>query len=145
MPGHEASVVIHRPVEDVFEYMDDVSREHEWQPQLEDAQQLPPGPATVGSRRRYVSQFMGKRVENTYIIRTYEPNRRLLLETTPDSTINVTTEIRWESVPGGTKVTMSLDGSAKGPLKLVPRRLLSAAFAKDLERALTRLKERLEI
>ena len=144
MPGHAASIVIHRPVEEVFEYMDDVSREHEWQPQLEEAEQLPPGPAGVGTRRRYVSEFMGRRVENTYVIRRYEPNRRVVLETTEDSTLNATTDIRWESIPGGTRLTTSVDGSAKGALRLLPRSVLEAAFEKELKGALARLKRRLE-
>ena len=144
MPGHEASVVIHRPVEDVFEYMDDISHEHEWQPRLAEWEQIPSGPAAVGTRRRYVSEFMGRRVENTYVIRTYEPNRRLLLETTEDSSISTTTEIRWKPVPGGTQVTMSVDGRAKGALRLVPLRVLEAAFNRDVNSALARLKETLE-
>ena len=144
MPRYEQSIHIRRPVLEVFAYMEDISREHEWQAHLVEAEQTPRGPTAVGTRRRYVSQFMGRRVENTYVLRTYEPNRRVVLETTADSTISVRTEIHWTSVPGGTKVTMSLDGRAEGALRRVPRRLLAATFAKDVKRALARLKERLE-
>ncbi len=144
MPGHEASVLIDRPVSDVFEYMDDISREHEWQPQLVEAEQEPPGPAAVGTRRRYVSDFMGRRVENTYVIRSYEPNRRIVMETTEDSSLNATTEIRWRSTSGGTEVTMSFDGTPRGALSFLPRRMLEATFDREVKSALARLKERLE-
>ena len=144
MSGHEASVVIDRPVKDVFEYMDDISREHEWQPQLVEAEQAPPGPAAVGTQRRYVSDFMGRRVENTYVIRTYEPNRRIVLETTEDSSLKATTEIRWRAASGGTEVTMSFDGTPTGALRFLPRRMLEATFDKEVKSALARLKERLE-
>jgi uncharacterized membrane protein len=138
------TVVIERPVADVFSYMNDIAREPEWQPQLREAEQLPPGPAAVGSRRRYASDFMGRIVRNTYVIRIWEPNRRIVLETTPDSAVAATSEIRWEAVAGGTRVTMSVDGAPKGRLKLLPRRLVEAAFKRELETALARLKERLE-
>ena len=144
MSGHEASVVIDRPVKDVFEYMDDISREHEWQPQLVEAEQIPPGPAVVGTQRRYVSDFMGRRVENTYVIRTYEPNQRIVLETTEDSSLRATTEIRWRSASGGTEVTMSFDGTPTRALRFLPRRMLEATFDKEVKSALARLKERLE-
>ena len=144
MPEGAASIFIGRPVEEVFAYMNDVSREHEWQPQLREAAQSPPGPPRVGTERRYVSEFMGRRVENTYVIRAYEPNRRLVLETTPDSSLSAKTEVRWVPAEGGTEVAMSIEGSPKGPLKFVPRRLLEATFEKEVERTLSLLKERLE-
>ena len=82
------SIVINRPVDDVFEYMNDVRRELEWQPQLIEAEQSPAGPTAVGSRRRYVSEFMGKRLVNTYVVKIYEPNDRLVVETTKDSVLH---------------------------------------------------------
>jgi carbon monoxide dehydrogenase subunit G len=78
------------------------------------------------------------------VIRIWEPNRRIVLETTPDSALAATSEVRWEAVAGGTRVTMSVDGAPKGRLKLLPRRLVEAAFQRELETALARLKERLE-
>jgi uncharacterized protein YndB with AHSA1/START domain len=144
MPKGKARVVIGRPVEDVFAYMNDVSREHEWQPQLREAEQTPSGPPGVGTRRRYVSEFMGRRVENTYVIRTFEPNELLVLETTPESSLSAKTEVRWTPIGSGTEVTMSIEGSPKGALKLLPRRVLEATFEKEVERTLSHLKEVLE-
>ena len=144
MPSHEASVVIRRPVEDVFAYMDDVEHEQEWQPQLVEVEQIPEGPTRVGTRRRYVSEFLGKRLENTYVVLAYEPNRRVALQTTPDSVLDAASEIRWEAVDEGTRVTMTVDGRASGPLRFVPTRLLEATFEKEVRGALARLKERLE-
>ncbi len=144
MAAKRVSVVIRRPVDEVFDYMNDIDREHEWQPQLREAEQIPPGPPAVGSRRRYVSDFMGRRVENTYVIRTCEPRSRMVLETAGDSALKATSEILWEEVPGGTRVTMAVDGSPKGALRLVPRRLLEATFESQLRDTLGRLKRRLE-
>ena len=88
MTRQAKSIVIRRPVEEVFAYMDDVQREPEWQPQLNEAEQIPAGPTAVGTRRRYVSEFMGKRLENTYVVEVYEPNERLVVTTTKDSVLD---------------------------------------------------------
>ena len=144
MAGGAVSIVIRRPVSDVFEYMNDVSREHEWQPTLLDARQEPAGPTAVGSRRSYRSEFMGRTVENTYVVRVWEPNRRLVLESTPDSTLDAKSEVRWEAVDGGTRVTMTVEGSPKGAMRLVPRKLLEATMEKETKDALARLKKALE-
>lgn len=37
----EDSIVINRPVEEVFAYMDDIDKEHEWQPYLKEWSQTP--------------------------------------------------------------------------------------------------------
>ncbi len=144
MPSHEASIFIRRPLADVFAYMDNISHEREWQPKLVEAEQEPPGPTRVGSRRRYVSHFMGKRLVNTYVVKVYEINRRIICESTPDSVLRATTDIRWEEAEGGTTVTMALEGSASGALKFVPRRILEATFESEVTTALARVKQQLE-
>jgi uncharacterized membrane protein len=144
MPRYEESVVIRRPLREVFDYMNDIAREREWQPRLRKAEQIPAGPVTVGTRRRYVSEFLGKRLENTYVITTYEPGRRVVAETTDDSVLQASSDIRWEHVEGGTRVTMTLEGKTSGPLRFVPAPLVEANFAKEVRNALRLLKERLE-
>jgi len=141
---HQQSIVIRRPLADVFTYMDDIDREHEWQPHLREAEQTPVGPTAVGTRRRYVSDFLGKRLENTYVVQLFEPRSRIVLESTPDSVVDAKTDIRWESVGEDTRVTMALEGKASGPLRFVPNVLLEATFEKEVAGTLTRLKEILE-
>ena len=140
----QESVFIRRPLFEVVTYMGDITMEKEWQTHLVDAEQIPPGPTIVGTRRRYVSQFLGKELVNTYIVKIYEPGVRLVCTTTSDSVLDATSDIRWEEVDGGTKVTMTFEGSPAGPLKFIPRAMLDAAFENEVTSALTRLKERLE-
>ncbi len=144
MPSHRESIVIGRSLDDVFEYMNDVSKESEWQPQLREAEQIPPGPVEVGTRRRYVSEFMGKRVENVYVITAYEAKSRVVCETTKDAVMDATSDIRWEAVEGGTKVTMALEGKPSGALRFLPTSILEATFEKEVRGALSRLKVILE-
>ena len=144
MEAQEFSVVIQRPLSEVFAYLDDVEVEMEWQPNLREVEQIPPGPSVVGSKKRYVSEFMGKRVENTYEVVEMGPGWRVVYESTPDSALDATTEIRCEEVGTGTRVTMVVTGRPKGALRLLPKALLEKTSRDELEASLKRLKARLE-
>ncbi len=141
---YEESIVIERPVEAVFAYMDDISLEREWQPNLRDAIQTPPGQPDVGTEKRYVSEFMGRRFDNTYVNTEYEPNRRVAYTIKPGSDLQGTGEILWEQVDGGTRVTMRVEPKARGFLRFMPRGVLEAMYSKELQGTLARLKRCLE-
>ena len=141
---HEQEIVIERPLADVFEYMDDVSRESEWQPSIKEAFKEPPGPTAVGTRKIYISEFMGRRIQNTYVTREFGQNRRVVYETTPDSVLQARAELSFEPAGASTRVTMAFEGKVTGPLRLVPRRLLEKVYREELEATLTLLKTRLE-
>ena len=140
----EHQIVIGRPVSVVFAYMDDVSREGEWQPGISEARKDPPGPTAVGTRKHYVSEFMGRKIENTYVTRVFEPNEHAVYETTSGSVLQARAELRWEPVGSGTRVTMGFEGKVGGPLRFVPQRMLEGVYRKELESSLRLLKERLD-
>lgn len=140
----EHQITIRSPLAEVFSYMDDVSREHEWQPGILEARKEPPGETAVGTRKHYVSQFMGRRIENTYVNQVFLLNQRVVYETTPDSVLRAKAELRWETVDGGTRVTMSFEGKAAGALRFIPQRMLEGVYRKELETTLELLKTRLE-
>ena len=124
--------------------MDDVAREGEWEPNILEAYKEPPGQTGVGTLKRYVSRFLGKRIENTYVTKVFEPNRRVVYETTSDSVLQARVELLWATVGTRTQVTMSLEGKVGGVLRFVPGRVLDATYRKELESTLALLKERLE-
>ncbi len=144
MTSQSVTVLIERSAPDVFAYLDDVSREHEWQPNLRSAEKEPPGPTGVGTRKRYVSRFLGRDVENVYVVRELEPGRRVTYETAKGSAIEARSEIVCEPVEDGTRVTMKLEARPKGVLRFVPSAVLEAAYREQLDGTLQRLKERLE-
>jgi uncharacterized membrane protein len=144
MSRQSASVVIARPPEEVFGYMDDVSRESEWQPNLKSAKQDPPGPTALGTKKRYESRFMGRDLCNTYVVVEWEPGRRVVYETEKGSSIEARSEIRYEPEGQGTRVTMFIEGKPKGFLKLVPKAALELAYTEELKATLARVKNRLE-
>ena len=140
----EHQVVIGRPVSEVFAYMDDVTREREWQPGIREAWKEPEGPTAVGTRKHYVSEFMGRRIQNTYVTRLFERDRHVVYETTRESVLQARAELRWEAVGEGTRVSMAFEGKVGGPLRLVPKRVLEGMYRGELEKSLGLLKSRLE-
>lgn len=144
MPRYVESIVIRRTPADVYAYMDDVSREKEWQPNLVSAQQDPVGPTRVGTTKRYVSEFLGRRVENTYRILEMDPAHRVVQETLPGSSASIRSEVRWEPVPEGTRVTLAVDATPKGLMRLLPSALVESTTKKELSASLARLKRILE-
>lgn len=141
---YEDSIVIRRSVEDVFAYMQDITKEHEWQPNLREAGQTPEGEADVGTVRRYVTEFMGKRFENVYVNTVYEPNRRVAYESAPQSDTQAVGEVLWEAVEGGTRVTMRAKADLGGLLRFVPKGLVASIGKKELGDTLARVKAILE-
>jgi len=140
----EHQVVIASPISRVFTYMDDVSREREWQPSIVEAYKDPPGETALGTRKRYISEFMGRRMENTYVTTLFEPNQRVSYETTPDSVLRAKVELRFEPAGAGTKVTMAFRGKLTGPLRFIPQSVLEGVYHKELKSTLALLKQRLE-
>ncbi len=141
---YKQDVFIERSVADVFDYMDDISSEREWQPNIRKALKDPAGPTSVGTKKTYVSEVMGRTVRNTYLTTVFEPNTRVRYETTKDSTVQGNADFHWEQVGGGTKVTMTFEGKPTGILRLIPERVLGKFYQQELESTLKRLKQSLE-
>ena len=144
MAHYTESIVINRPVDVVFAYMNDLSREQEWQPGIQSAEQVPPGPQTVGTTRRYQSSFLGKKLRNVYVNRIYEPNRRVAYVSTAESDLTASADISFETAAGGTRVTMALEVEPPKKMRLVPKAMLDSTSRKQLRDSLSRLKSNLE-
>lgn len=144
MLEYEYTTVINRPLEEVFEYMQDITREREWQPNLREAEQVPEGEPGVGTRRRYVSEFMGRRFENVYVNTVYEPYHKVAYTTAPESDTQATGEVVWEKVEGGTRVTMRVEADVGGVLRFVPKGVIASVGKKELADSLARVKVLLE-
>jgi len=72
----EVSVVIKRPVEEVFSFTNDSADDTKWSSGLVEVNQVSEGPVGVGTIKREVNRILVKRIENTYEITEYEPNKK---------------------------------------------------------------------
>ncbi len=102
-PSLEASVVIERPVDEVFAFMDDPANEPLWQPGTTSSEYLTEGPVRVGTKGRSVSRQLGQTETNEWTITEYEHNRLVTSEIQfGDFRLRATWQ--YASVPEGTRV-----------------------------------------
>ena len=75
MARAEKSVVIERPVEEVWAYLNDCSHDPEWMSMITETEKLTDGPVGVGTIQRSAAKLLGRRIDTTFEITEHEPNR----------------------------------------------------------------------
>jgi uncharacterized membrane protein len=139
-----SSVEIARKPEDVFAYLDDLSRHPEWQDSLVSVQIETPGPTRVGTRIKQTRQTPGGKRTMTVGVTAHDPPRRVAFRGL-DGPIRPTGEVILEAVDDGarTRLTQELDlvGHRLGKL-LVP--LIRSQVRKEIPRNQEKLRANLE-
>ena len=138
----EGSVVINRPIEDVFAYLAVVGNWPQWNTGMEEAEQTSEGPAGVGTKCRGVNVFMGQRMEWTSEITVFELNKKVEQKII-SGPMSVEQSVTVEAVEGGTKLTLAGEGETGGLFKLAEP-VVNRNMKKQMEGNLASLKEILE-
>jgi uncharacterized protein YndB with AHSA1/START domain len=112
----EDSIIIHRPIEEVFAYVADQTNAPQWQPDVLEVRRTTDGPIGVGTRHSAVRQFMGRRLELTNEYIRYEPNK--VITFTGDGAARFETSYLTEATPDGTKLTCKMQMEPGGLLGL---------------------------
>ncbi len=137
--GH--STEIGRTPEEVFAYLTDPAKLASWQ-DVEEVEQLTPGPVGPGTRFREVHQVLGRRrVEITEVV-GFEPSRRFEIRVVEGPPIDG----RWSFEPTdrGTRLTLTPTVRLAGPLRALRplvalgTALVFAGFHRRLKHALER-------
>ncbi len=142
MARMETSVVIDRPIEEVFEYATNPENDTKWQSGILESGLVSDGPVGVGSVTREVRTFLGRRLESTSEITEYEPNAKLAFKST-SGPIQYHAQLLFEPVQGGTKLTITGEADTAGFFKLAEG-LVVRQFEKEMQAALASLKGILE-
>ena len=138
-----ASIEIARASEEVFAYIDDLSRHGEWQATIEQITVLTEGPTRVGSRARDRRKVPGGVREITYEITEHDPPRRASFRGV-DGPVRPVGAVTVAPLDGGrSRVTVELDFEGHGFGKLLLP-LVRRDAAKNVPQDQQRLKERLE-
>jgi uncharacterized protein YndB with AHSA1/START domain len=138
-----ASVVIDRPVEDVFAFVADFENSPKWQSMVQESERLSPGPTSQGSTFREYAKAMGSKGWVTIEITGYERNRGIAYKSTRFGALAPIAAFSFEPSGDGTKVAFSGDPNPVGPLKPM-RGLLSRIASRLWQRNLDSLKQLLE-
>jgi hypothetical protein len=137
----ELSVVINRPLEACFAYLTDLANDLEWRREWIDAEKTTDGPHGVGARYRLTGALVGRRIATVYETIAYEPNR-LAAWTAVSGPMPLTFSRAFESVEGGTRVTMRYEGD-RGVLRLAGP-LVAGIGRRQMEGDIPKLKQVME-
>jgi uncharacterized protein YndB with AHSA1/START domain len=138
----EASVLINRPVDEVFARLTDVQNWPQWNPRLLQVEQTSDGPMGVGTTFRGLSEGPSGTAEWTSEVTEYEPNQKMAQKMEAGPAL---IESSWIFVPAeaGTKLSIVTEAETGGLLKLAGP-LLDRQMKKQAEENLARLKAMLE-
>jgi uncharacterized protein YndB with AHSA1/START domain len=142
MVDRTLSIVIDRPLEEVFTYVTEAEKIPEWSPVVIDARQIPPGKIEVGTKIVQTVKTVISKTEVSWEIVAYEP--KSLCRYAADSayfTGEVTFSV--EEAGGGTKFTVHDHGSPRGLLRLFEP-LIRRADLNSRHKNLAAIKENLE-
>lgn len=136
------SVVIERPIEEVFAVLTDVTLTGRWYPADVEEWWTSPPPHGVGSTRRARVRVLGRATENDAVVTAYDPPRLAAMKgTSRNSPFEVT--LRFEPVGEATRVDIESVFHLTGPMRLVGP-LFIGTYERAWERGLSNLKRMME-
>lgn len=139
-----ASIVIKRPVADVWNFAADFENDSLWRAEVDSMRHLTAPPIVVGTRTVERSRVLGQQLETTTEITTYEPHRAIGAQSIAAVTPVVVART-FEAVPGGTRFSYTLDGDVSRVLVFrLLRPLLTRWYQGQIERYLRKLQHLLE-
>jgi uncharacterized protein YndB with AHSA1/START domain len=129
----ETSIVINRPIEEVFAFVSNPENYPKWFSASREVQITSDGPTGVGTTFRTVVTFLGRRIEGEIEFTAYEPNRSYA-EKVKSGPFPVENRVTFERVEGGTRVTTSQVAEPGGFFKLAEpllMRMIKRQFEAD--------------
>ena len=114
-----SSIIIERPIGEVFAFVTDARNNLLWQSSsgLKEIQQQPEGPVGVGTRIIETRVILGHGAENDSEVTEYEPNRRYVRTQIGDSGPITRGEFSFEPVTEGTRWVTVLHIQAGDPIE----------------------------
>ena len=130
MPSAQGSVVIHRPVEEVFSFVADGETAMKWRPGVLDVKRLS-GKGVGAAYRQGVKGPGGRRIAADYEVTAFEPNRLIAFKAIAGP-VRPSGEYRFESSDGGTKVSFALNAELGGWKKLLMGRAVQSTMEAEV-------------
>jgi uncharacterized membrane protein len=138
----EHSLVIARPIDQVFLFLVNPRNNSLWQEGVIESKQISEGPVGVRTRGRDTRKFLGRQVECDYEIVEYEPEEKIRFKSV-SGPIQFNGSYTFQSVQQGTRFTFTIEGDAGRWFSLMGP--LAARLAKkQVEADSNRLKNLLE-
>lgn len=143
MINQVASIVIHRPVEQVYKFLSVPKNRLKYDPDLIDVRQTPELPMQVGTKIVEVRSMLGKKGEMVTEVSELEPNHLIGYRTLQGDPTNAFGAYQFESVPEGTRLTLNFTLDPRGIVKLVVP-LIAGSMKRNIAAGLLNIKAVLE-
>src|SRR2546423_3208618 len=138
----ERSIVIDRPVDEVWEFVHDTTKDALWQTTLVESEKLTDGPMGLGTRVRERRHFLGLRIELAWEVTEFEPSTKSAIKAV-SGPIPFAGGYRLDPLDAGTRLTVSGELDAHGLFKLAEP-VFARITRRELEANLGHLKDLLE-
>jgi uncharacterized membrane protein len=112
------SITINRSVEDVFAVLSNIENDPKYSSLVVEATKTSAGPTGVGATARLVSKFMGRRIENEWVMTEFEPNRQYGWRST-SGPVPLGGLLTFEPATGGTRVAGTVEAEPRGLFRLI--------------------------
>lgn len=112
------TLVLSRPPEQVFRYLQDFTNTEEWDPGTVRTTRES-GDGGVGTRYHNVSKFLGRKTELTYVVEESSPHQRLRLRGENATVVSLDTMTMAPIQGGDTELTYRAEFTFKGASRLV--------------------------
>jgi uncharacterized membrane protein len=138
----ERSIVIDRPVVQVWDFVHEPANDPRWQTTLVETRTLTERPMGVGTRLAEQRKFLGLRIDVTLEVTEYEPHTRSSIKSV-SGPVPLSGSYVLEPANGGTRFTVTGELDAHGLFKLAEP-VFARMTARELEANLGHLKDLLE-
>ena len=138
----EKTVVINRPLEEVFAFVAAGENWSQWAMELVETTKTSEGPLGVGTTYTHVAQMLGRRIENGYEVTEYEPNSKISMKST-SGPVPVEMSLTFEPVEGGARVVLNVQAEIAGLFKLAEP-LVARIMGRQQDANFANLKDLLE-
>lgn len=138
----EHSVIIKRPVNEVFAFTTNPANSSSWRVGLLDAKQITAGPMQVGSVIEETVQVLGRKLTSKVEVTGLEPDvmRRIRVKLGP---LPIDMREEYEATPEGTRLRIVGQTDVKGPQRIAAKAAMSQV-KRQLEQELANIKQVLE-
>jgi len=136
------STLVYRPIKQVFNFMSAPENDFQWQCDTLASVRLSEGTSAIGTLFRSIGHLMGNRVESTFEVTEYEPDRKYGFKSL-SGPLHSQTSYSFEIADGSTKVTISMQANVINFFQ-VAEGILEKKMKKQLKENLAMLKDLLE-
>ncbi len=139
----EESIVINRPVSEVFAFVANFENHPKWESNFQKVKLLTSTPTGVGTTYQCELKLPGQSSTSKFEITEYEVNKNIAFEAEPAGPAKPNGSFRFESVEGGTKLTLLPRPEFRGFFKLLEP-MMAGYVRKQNQDHLVKLKHILE-